>query len=227
MGLRSKAASSAGAKVGPKVGWSFVRQVLDKAIDGVGPLRSAADSAADRLVDAQGDVERAVESLIRVHTGLAGAQGFVTNIGGLATTTVGIPANVAGVALVQCHLVAGIAHLRGYDLDEPRVRNAILACMLGRDTVEALVRSKRLPAPPMALATSPAHDPELDKRIATEVTSELISRTLGRRAVTLVARRVPLVGGAVAGGTDGWATWQVGHYAADELRDRRFDGVSA
>lgn len=212
---------TAGSKVAPQVGWSFVRSVLDMAIDGVGPLRSAADSATSRLVDAGGDVEEAVASLTRVHTGLAGAQGFVTNLGGLATTAVAVPANVAGVMLVQCHLVAGIAHLRGYDLEEPRVRNAILACMLGRDTVDVLVKQQKLPTGPMALATSPVHDPELDKRIATEVTSELISRTIGRRAITLVARRVPLVGGAVAGGSDGWATWQVGRYAADELRDRR------
>jgi len=195
--------------------------VLDQAIDGVGPLRSAAASADTKLVDHAGDVELAIRGLVRMHAGLAGVQGFVTNLGGFATLAVAVPANVVGVTLVQCHLVAGIAHLRGYDLEDPRVRNAILACMLGEEAVHSLVKGHRLPSSPMALATSPVHDPVLDDTLAREVTSELISRTAGRRVVTLVGRRIPLLGGAVGASSDAYATWQIGSYAAEELRERR------
>lgn len=221
MGVRRKVAVTAGSKLAPKVASGYVRTVLDKAIDGVGPLRSASSSADAKLVDAGGDVEKAIQALVRQHTKLAGLQGFVTNLGGLSTAAVAVPANVAGVTIVQCHLVAGIAHLRGYDLQDPRVRNAILACMLGEDRVTSLVKSHRLPSSPMALATSPVHDPVLDDTLSKEVTAELVGRTAGRRAVTLVARRVPVVGGAVGGSSDAWATWQIGSYAADELKDRR------
>ena len=96
----------------------------------------------------------------------AGAQGFVTNIGGLVTAAVTIPANITGLALIEARMIAGIAHLRGYDLDDPRVRNAILVCMLGEDEVDDLVRRKKLPAPPMALATAPTHDPDLDRIVS-------------------------------------------------------------
>jgi uncharacterized protein (DUF697 family) len=156
-----------------------------------------------------------------MHASLAGVQGFVTNLGGFSTLAVSVPANVVGVTLVQCHLVAGIAHLRGYDLEDPRVRNAILACMLGEDAVKGLVKRHRLPSSPMALATSPVHDPVLDETLSREVTAELVARTAGRRAITLIGRRVPLLGGAVGGSSDALATWHVGQYAADELRDRR------
>jgi hypothetical protein len=204
----------------PSVASGYVRTVLDRAIDGIGPLRSAAATADTKLVDANGDVEAAVTSLVRLHVGLAGVQGFVTNLGGIATLAWSVPANVVGVTLVQCHLVAGIAYLRGYDLEDPRVRNAILACMLGEDSVKDLLKSSALPVPPMALATSPVHDPEIDERISREVTTELVARTAGRRAVTLVGRRVPLLGGAVGGGSDAFATWQIGRYAQDELKAR-------
>ena len=212
---------TAGARLAPSVASGYVRVVLDRAIDGFGPLRSAAASADTKLVDADGDVEKAIASLLRMHTSLAGVQGFVTNLGGLTTAAIAVPANVAGVTVVQCHLVAGIAHLRGYDLDDPRVRNAILACMLGEDAVHDLVKSHRLPSSPMALATSPVHDPVLDERLSKEVTSELVGRTAGRRAVTLIGRRVPFLGGAVGGSSDAYATWQIGAYAARELRERR------
>ena len=207
-------------KMAPSLASGYVRTMLDKAIDGVGPLRSAAATADSKLVDAGGDVEAAVSFLLRLHVGLAGVQGFVTNLGGVAALAVSIPANVVGVTLVQCHLIAGIAHLRGYDLENPRVRNAILACILGEDAVRDLVRTTSLPSSPMGLATSPVHDPALDEMISREVTTDLVARTAGRRAVTMVGRRVPLLGGVVGGGSDALMTWQIGRYAARELRDR-------
>jgi hypothetical protein len=220
MGVRRTVAKQAGMKMAPSLASGYVRTMLDKAIDGVGPLRSAAATADSKLVDAGGDVEVAVASLLRLHVGLAGVQGFVTNLGGVAALAVSIPANVVGVTLVQCHLIAGIAHLRGYDLQNPRVRNAILACILGEDAVRDLVRTTSLPSSPMGLATSPVHDPALDEMISREVTTDLVARTAGRRAVTMVGRRVPLLGGVVGGGSDALMTWQIGHYAARELRDR-------
>lgn len=221
MGVRGKLAASAATKLAPQVASGYVRTVLDQAIDGIGPLRSAAATADTKLVDHSGDVELAVRGLIRLHSGLAGVQGFVTNLGGFAAMAIAMPANVVGVTLVQCHLVAGIAYLRGYDLEDPRVRNAILACMLGEDSVRDLLKHKRLPSSPMALATSPVHDPELDHTLSREVTAELVARTAGRRVVTLIGRRVPFLGGAVGGSSDAYATWQIGAYAADELKERR------
>jgi hypothetical protein len=196
-----------------------VRSVLDKAIDGVGPLRSAADSADAKLVDANGDVEEAISKLVRRHVTWAGAQGFVTNLGGLVAVPIAIPANVIGVTLVQCHLIAGVAHLRGYSLKDPGVRNAILVCMLGEDSAKALMRTGKLPSV-MSLAETAEFDPDLDERVSKEVTTDLVARTAGRRMVTLIGRRIPLLGGVVAGGADALVTYQLGRFAAKQLTDR-------
>src|SRR5689334_19208452 len=83
---------------------------------------------------------------------------------------------VSGLALLQCRMVAGIAHLRGHDLDDPRVRNAVLALLLGEEQVRDLVKKRKLPATPMALATAPAHDPTLDGTISAVVATDLITR---------------------------------------------------
>jgi len=220
MGVGRSVGRKVGERVAPSIAAQYVRAVLDRAIDGVGPLRSAAGSADAKLVDANGDVELAISRLLRVHVALAGAQGFVTNLGGVAALAAAVPANVVGVTLVQCHLIAGIAHLRGYDLDDPRVRNAILVCMLGEEAARGLVKSASLPATPMGLATAAAHDPSLDEEISREVTTDLIARTAGRRAVTLVGRRIPLLGGVVGGSSDAFVTWQLGQYAIRELVDQ-------
>lgn len=214
-------ATSASAAFLPQLASGYVRALLDRAIDGVGPLPPVTESAGAKLAGQGGDVEKAVSSIITSHVSLAGVQGFVTNLGGIALAPATVPANVIGVTLVQCHLAASIAWLRGYDLEDPRVRNAILAVMLGKEAVRDMVRDGRLPSTPMALATSPMHDPQLDVRVAKEVTSELIGRTLGRRALLLAGKRVPFLGGVVGAGADGFTTWLVGRYGQEELLDRR------
>jgi hypothetical protein len=131
-----------------------------------------------------------------------------------------VPANVSGLALIQCRMIAGIAHLRGYDLDDPRVRNAILTCLLGEDTVNAMIKKRKLPAPPMALATAPVNDPELDRILSAEVASELITKVAGKRIAITVGRRVPIVGGVVGMSADAYSTWRIGRYADKELLPR-------
>ncbi len=204
----------------PGLTTTFVREALRRAIEGVGPFPPAAKAADAQLEEQHGNVEKAIHEVIENHVRYAGAQGFVTNIGGLVTMAVTVPANISGLALIECRMIAGIAHLRGYDLDDPRTRNAILVCLLGEDTVKSLVKAKHLPAPPMALATAPAHDPEVDQRISTFVARDLIAKVAGKRLATSVGRRIPVVGGVVGAGADGFATWRVGRYADRELLPR-------
>jgi len=216
----AKVIGTSAAKRAPGLAAGFVRQAFDRAVDGVGPLKGAAEAADLRLAECEGDVDEAIGKLIDSHVRLAGAQGFVTNLGGLVTMAMAIPANITGLALLQCHLVAGIAHLRGYSMTDPRVRNAILACILGDDGVKSLVKDHRLPGAPMLIATAPQHDPELDNQIASEVATALITQVAGKRTAAVVGRRVPLIGGGVGALTDGYDTYRVGRYAAKELKQR-------
>lgn len=205
----------------PGLTTGFVREALNRAIDGIGPLPPAARAADKQLTEQRGNVERAIHEVIENNVRIAGAQGFATNVGGLVTMAIALPANVTGLAVIQCRMVAGIAHLRGHDLSDPRVRNAILAMLLGEDQVNDLVRKKKLPTTPMALATAPAHDPTLDGVISAVVATDIITRVAGKRLATTIGRRVPVVGGVVGMGADGYVTWKIGRYADRELLPRR------
>lgn len=72
----------------------------------------------------------------------------------------------------------------------------------------------------MAIATAPAYDPTLDQRISAAVAHELLTRMAGKRTVASLGRSVPIVGGGVGLVTDGLATFQVGQYAAREMKAR-------
>jgi hypothetical protein len=204
-------------EIAPGLTAAFVREALHRAIHGVGPFPPASAAADRQLQEQKGDVDRAIHEVIENHVRYAGAQGFLTNLGGLATMAFMVPTNISGLALVECRMIAGIAHLRGYDLDDPRVRNAVLVCLLGEESVRELVRAKKLPAPPMALATAPAHDPRLDLLISAAVASDLVQKVAGKKLAGTAARRIPLVGGLVGMGADGYVTWRIGRYADREL----------
>ena len=223
MSLSSRLGRSVAPKVtqlAPSLTAGFVHQALERAIRGAGPLAGAAAAAEKQLAEQKGDVDKAIREVIENHVRLAGAQGFVTNIGGLVTMAVTVPTNITGLALIQCRMVAGIAHLRGYDLADKRTRNAILASLLGEERVLALVKKKKVPGTPMALATAPVHDPHLDNIMANEVASELVTKVAGKRIATTVGRRIPVVGGLVGLSADGFATWKIGRYVDREFLPR-------
>jgi len=198
-----------------------LRQVLEIAIDGYGRLPSARSAAARHLQKQAGSADEAISSIIDHHVRLASAQGFVTNIGGLAMLPIAIPANITGVATIQVRMVAAIAHLRGYDLNDNRVRTALVMCLMGGEQVAEHIAEGTLPTSPLAVATAPIFDPELDRLVAEEVLTDLAARIGGKNVALAIVKRVPLMGGGVSAVMDGIATYQIGRYASGELVRRR------
>jgi hypothetical protein len=204
----------------PELAGGVLRQLLELAIDGRGPLPSA-KAAAARQLQLKGHHEGAVDALIATHIGLASAQGFLTNLGGLLTLPVALPTNLAGAAIVQMRMIAGVAHLRGYDIDDRRVRTALTLCMLGEDEVRQHVKEGRLPSTPLGLATAPVFDPVLDRQVSERVLGTLATKVGGKHMVVLFAKRIPLIGGGVGAANDGWFTYALGDYARREFITRR------
>jgi uncharacterized protein (DUF697 family) len=207
----------AAQRFAPQAAAGVLRQVLEIAIDGYQRFPGAEQVADAKLAKSSGDAQLAIDAVIDQHIRLAGVQGFVTSIGGLVTLPIALPANLTGLAIVQARMVAAIAHLRGYELDDPRVRTAVITCLLGEDGVTDRLKKSSLVTSPLAIATAPVFDPELDRQVAGEVVAELIARISGKRMAITVTRRVPLLGGVVGGGVDGWTTYRVGEYADKSL----------
>lgn len=195
-------------------------QILELAISGKGSLAGAKTIAKQQL-EKTGDHETAVRSLITQHLALAGGQGFATNWGGLFVSVLTIPANVAASSFVQARLVAAIAHLRGYELADPRVRTAILMCMLGPSASRTLLSKGVLPSSPLGVATAPVFDADLDGAVAKALLERALSSVGGKRLGLMALKGIPLVGGGVGAAVDAWTTRQVANHALSQLPNRR------
>jgi hypothetical protein len=194
------------------LGDRLVAQVVELGIRGAGPLSPAVESAEQHLITAGGDREAAIRRLVATHVRLAAASGFVTGLGGIATLPVTVPAAMAGLYIIATRMTAGIAHLRGYDVETDEVRSAILVALLGsagaavlRNTgVEIGQRStaatlQRLPGCTLA---------ELNRRVG----YRLVARA-GEKGVVNLTKLVPLVGGPIGAAVDGVSCKTIAGYA--------------
>ncbi|MGV8908448.1 MAG: EcsC family protein [Propionicimonas sp.] len=200
----------------PEVAGGLLRSIIEFAINGNTAFPGAKTTAA-RSLQAKGEREAAIDSVVMQHIGLASAQGFLTSVGGLITLPVGLPANLAGLAVLSVRMIGSIAHLRGYDVDDRRVRSALTLAMLGDDEVRRLVADGKLPTSPLAIATAPMFDPDLERQISERVMGSLAGRMGGKHLAVVIVRRIPLVGGGVGAAVDGWLTFGLAAYAKREF----------
>ncbi len=163
--------------------------------------RVAADLlAAPAAPGGEADIDR----WIRLAWTQAGAAGFVTNLGGLVTLPVALPANFLGTAAVQMRLIAKIAAARGYDVNSDEVKTFVFACLLGNAALDAL----REAGVRVGLRVAPAVLTRLNQTVLTR----LLAR-FGAMGAASLTKVVPLLGGVVGGGLDAASTRVVGRMA--------------
>ena len=137
---RRRPPAAAGGPADDGVVGRLIEVLLDAGIDGLGPLKSARELADLARRDTR-TTEGAVKKIVRSHVVKGGVGGFVTGVGGFVTMPIALPANVVEFYVGATRMVAGIATLRGYDLDDPQVRTAVLLALIGSEADEVLAKA--------------------------------------------------------------------------------------
>ena len=180
----------------------------DKAVNGIPKLDRAEDLAENYIVKARSP-EEAIDSLVTWQIGKAGVAGFVSNVGGVITLPVAIPANVMSVLWIQIRMVAAIAHIRGFNIRSDQVKTLVLACLAGTSTTDVLkdfginVGSKLTQQAIGKISGATL------RRINQAVGFRLITKAGTTGAVNL-SRIVPFLGGLVGGSIDATITRAIG-----------------
>lgn len=158
------------------------------------------------------DPEKHVDSIIRWAAAQAGLVGFTTNLGGVFTLPIAIPANVAGVSALQIHMVQEIARARGYDPRSDQVKTLVIACLAGGMALDLLKD--------LGIAAGTRLSQQVISQLA-GTTLQRMNQAVGFRLVTKaggsgvinLAKFVPFAGGLVSGTVDGLATAGIGAVA--------------
>ncbi|MGI9174953.1 MAG: hypothetical protein ACR2GR_06510 [Rhodothermales bacterium] len=187
---------------------TLLKPLYNKAVKGLPGLGTPA-AAAQRALRKAGSPEAAADHLVPRYTSLCGATGFVSGLPGFLLLPVTLPANLAGVALLQLHMNATFAVLAGEDPHDSDVRDRAIACLLdkfdesGQNTEDEEVATRTS----VKLA-------ERAVRFATEQATRFAVKAARGVALSKVgARRLPLVGGFLSAGSDAYATTRIAQCA--------------
>jgi uncharacterized protein (DUF697 family) len=172
---------------------SALQWIYERAIDGMPGLEGAPDLAAAYQRQCASD-EDAIDALVRWQVAKAAAAGFLTNLGGLATLPIALPANVLSALYIQIRMVAAIAALRGHDLKSDQVRTVVLACLCGTTLIDVVKEAG------LGIGAG------LAQQAVTGLSTEALRRLARVGGTSRVARLTPLIGGVVAGALDGALT---------------------
>ncbi len=130
---------------------------------------------------------------------------------------VSIPANVLEFYLLGTRVTAATAKLRGYDIDQPEIRSAILLTLVGADSEDLLKKAglhaaggklsglafDRLPAPALMV---------LNKAVGFRLLSRIGQSTFAR-----LGRAVPVVGGVIGAAFDVYLLRRIAKQARKEF----------
>lgn len=194
----------------------LVQRILNVGLDGIGPLSSAVDVGSSALVDT-GSREAAIKKVMRSHIGRGAAVGFLTGLGGFATMTVALPANVLEFYIQAARMVGAIAHLRGYDVTEERVRTAVLLTLVGSDASNVAAKAGWATGSGRIASAAAKRLPESALMIINKAVGFRILKGFGGRFTARLGRGVPVVGGFVGGGIDGYMMKRIADQALKEF----------
>ena len=202
--------------IGKALEWSY-----EKAVNGAGVLGTAQELGEEYLKSNNNNKLDAVNSLIRWQNTKAATGGFITNLGGLITLPVAIPANMASSLYIQLRMIAAIAHISGYDVHEDRVKTLCFVCLTGKSAVDVIKSTGvQIGTKFTASAIQKYITGEMIKSVNKAVGFRLVTKA-GSTGILNLTKMVPLVGGVVGGAFDGVSTNIVGNTARDAFLQRK------
>jgi hypothetical protein len=194
----------------------LVQVLLDVGIDGIGPLSSSREIAEAAERGSRSN-DAAVARVARSHLARGAVGGFVTSVGGFVTMPLALPVNVVEFYVLATRMVGAIATLRGYDVDEPRVRTAVLLTLVGAEADEVLARAGLATGGGRALQLVSGQLPPAALLFLNKAIAFRLLRGVGERAFSRLGRGVPVVGGVVGSGIDTWMMKRIADHAMGEF----------
>ena len=194
------------SKVERMLTWAY-----KQALSSHGPIDGAIE-LAESYQGRHSSPRRDANALIRWQTAKAAGLGFITGVPGLPAIPVTLPANLTSVLFIQIRMIAALAYLGGYDLNDDRVKTLCFACLCGNAARTILREAGIEVSQKMAMAALK----RLPGRTFIEINKRVGFRLLtkfGAKGVINAGRAIPLLGGLVGGGVDAAWTKAIGNQA--------------
>lgn len=195
----------------------LVQTILNIGIDGTGPLDSATQVADEALSKEKGNVEEAIDRVGRSHVIGGSIGGFATGLGGFVTMPVALPVNILEFYVQATRMVAAIAHLRGYDVHDERIRSAVLLTLIGSDSQDVLKKAGMSTGGGRLAQLAMKNMPQAAILVINKAVGFRLLKSVGGKLFSRLGRGIPVAGGVFGGGVDGWMMKKIADQAREEF----------
>lgn len=201
---------------------NFLDSLYSKCIQGIPMISSPIEKMADDYLQHNATVEDAAKDMINKQVIKCTTSGFITNLGGVITLPVTIPANVGSVMYVQMRMIACAAYMAGYDVHTDQVQTLVYACLAGVSVMEVAKKA--------GIKIGQKGLENLIDKIPGKVLIA-INHKVGFRMLTKfgetgainLGKAIPVVGGVIGGGFDFIDTKFIGNRAYNQFIKGDFD----
>lgn len=176
------------------------------------PLVGSTDDLARDYLMNDGSLDEKIDSLIRWQVAKTAASGFASGVPGGFTMAVSIPAGLAAALYVQLRMAAAVAYMRGYDINNDRVKTFGICCLVGDEAMNVLKDAGAQIAMNVAKTAIKEISKETINAINKAVGMRLVTK-FGSTGIVNLGKTVPILGGVVGRAMDAASTYAVGKAA--------------
>lgn len=178
---------------------TFLDKVYGFAINGIPKVDKTIAQLVVEYKSKHKSSEDAIREFVKIQKLKTTTTGFVTGLGGLLTLPVTIPADLASSLYIEIRMIATIAALRGYNINDDRVKTLVYICIVGNSAMDVIkqvgIKGTNQIAAKKLL---PKITGEMIKKINQAVGFRLVTKG-GSKGLINLGKAIPIFGGIVGG----------------------------
>ncbi len=194
---------------------NFLRRIIHLGINGGGGLSSARD-LGDRYLrnPAYTTKMERIEALAKWEERKNFTSGFLTSLGGIISLPVAIPASLGINWVLQTRMVAAMAYIGGFDIDDPPVRMTIALCLLGKKGKKLLSKDIQEISDLLRKNTL-SQVPKQTIQLINQAVAGRLMQVATAKGFSRVSKAIPILGGAVGGVLDYMSCRETAEFAKE------------
>jgi len=177
----------------------LLRQILNLGINGTKGFSDARELGDKYLNNPEYNTKmERIDALAKWEEKKNFTTGFLTSLGGIITLPVAIPASLGINWVLQTRMVAAMAYIGGFDIDEPQVRMTIALCLMGNKGKDILNRDIE-EVKNMIRNNTFSQIPKRTLLLINQTIASRLMQVAATKGFSRLSKAIPVLGGVVGG----------------------------
>jgi hypothetical protein len=178
---------------------NLLKQILHLGINGTRGFSGARELGDKYLNNPQYNTKmERIDALVSLELKKNFTSGFLTSLGGIISLPVAIPASLGINWVLQTRMVAAMAYIGGFDIEEPQVRMTIALCLLGKKGKDILSKDIE-EVKDMIRNNSFSRLPKKTLLLVNQTIATRLMQAAATKGFTRLSKAIPVMGGVVGG----------------------------